>query len=119
MLQFRFSIVPKELFKATLKRSLPCSRQTAWLPTHRCSSGAAFVDARSACPPLKVLHAAAARPALRAAPTVAPFRSYCVKPEGAVELDEQLKKDGVASEPLGEKYVQLVFWENERFVCTT
>lgn len=100
MLQFRFSTVPKELFKATLKRPLPCSRQTTWSPTRRCS-----VDARAVCPHLKVFHAAANRPALRTAPSVAPFRSYCVKPEGAVELDEQLKKDGVDNEAVGDKYV--------------
>lgn len=107
MLQFRFSTVPKELFKATLKRPLSCFRQTTWLPTRRCFSGAASVDARAACPHL--FHAAANRPALRAAPTAARFRSYCVKPEGAVELDEHLKKDGVGSEAIGDKYVLSCF----------
>uniref|UniRef100_A0A7N6AHY3 glutaminase n=1 Tax=Anabas testudineus TaxID=64144 RepID=A0A7N6AHY3_ANATE len=103
MLQFRFSTVPKELFKVTLKRPLPCPRQKTWLPTLRCFSGTASVHTRAACAPLKLFHAAANRPALRAAPSAAPFRSYCVKTEGAVELDEQLKKDGVSSEAVGDK----------------
>lgn len=105
MLQFRFSTVPKELFKVTLKRPLPCPRQKTWLPTLRCFSGTASVHTRAACAPLKLFHAAANRPALRAAPSAAPFRSYCVKTEGAVELDEQLKKDGVSSEAVGDKWV--------------
>ncbi|XP_078119252.1 glutaminase kidney isoform, mitochondrial isoform X4 [Sander vitreus] len=103
MLQFRFSTVLKELFEATLKRPLSGSRQKTWLPTHRCCFGTASVDARTISPQLKVLHAATYRPALRAAPFTAPFRSYCTKTEGAVELDEQLKKDVVSPEEDSEK----------------
>ncbi|XP_039673369.1 glutaminase kidney isoform, mitochondrial isoform X2 [Perca fluviatilis] len=103
MFQFRFSIVLKELFEATLKRPSSGSRQKTWSPTHRCCFGTASVDARTISPQLKVLHAATYRPALRAAPFTAPFRSYCTKPEGAVELDEQLKKDVVSPEEASEK----------------
>ncbi|XP_031145490.1 glutaminase kidney isoform, mitochondrial isoform X6 [Sander lucioperca] len=103
MLQFRFSTVLKELFEATLKRPLSGSRQKTWLPTRRCCFGTASVDARTISPQLKVLHAATYRPALRAAPFTAPFRSYCTKTEGAVELDEQLKKDVVSPEEANEK----------------
>ncbi|XP_072252607.1 glutaminase kidney isoform, mitochondrial-like isoform X2 [Leuresthes tenuis] len=100
MLHFRFSTVLKELFEATLKRPFPSYRQKTGLPTphHRCFR-AISIDAKTISPQLKVLHAAAHHPALRAAPCAAPFRSYCVKTEGAsVELDEQLKKDGVSNE---------------------
>ena len=103
MLHFRFPTVLKELFEATLKRPLPGSRQKTWLPTRRCCFGAASVDARAASAPLKLLHAAALRPALRAAPCAAPVRSYCAKTEGAVELDEQLKKDGGPGEASADK----------------
>ncbi|XP_033471134.1 glutaminase kidney isoform, mitochondrial isoform X3 [Epinephelus lanceolatus] len=103
MLQFRFSIVLKELFEATLKRPLSGSRQKTWLPTRHCCFSTASVDARAVSPQLKVLHAAPHRPALRAAPCAAPFRSYCTKTEGAVELDEQLKKDGLDSEAASDK----------------
>ncbi|XP_049449401.1 glutaminase kidney isoform, mitochondrial isoform X3 [Epinephelus fuscoguttatus] len=103
MLQFRFSIVLKELFEATLKRPLSGSRQKTWLPTRHCCFGTASVDARAVSPQLKVLHAAPHRPALRAAPCAAPFRSYCTKTEGAVEVDEQLKKDGLDSEAASDK----------------
>ncbi|KAA8588362.1 hypothetical protein FQN60_001556 [Etheostoma spectabile] len=100
MFQFRFSIVLKELFEATLKRPLPGSRQKTWFPTRRrCCFGTASVDARPVSPQLKVLHAAS----YRAAPRTAPFRSYCTKTEGAVELDEQLKKDVVSPEEASEK----------------
>eukprot|EP00064_Thunnus_orientalis_P014709 superscaffoldBa00002595_g14756 len=100
MLHFRFSTVLKELFEATLKRPLPGSIQKTWLPTHRCCFGTASVDFRAASTQLKVLHAAAQRTALCAAP----FRSYCAKTEGAVELDaEQLKKDGVSGEAASDK----------------
>uniref|UniRef100_UPI0037E9019B glutaminase kidney isoform, mitochondrial-like isoform X2 n=1 Tax=Semicossyphus pulcher TaxID=241346 RepID=UPI0037E9019B len=104
MLHFRSSTVLKELFEATFKRPLSVSRQKTWLPTNRRCFGTASVDARSLSTQLKVLHAAAAhRPALRAAPFAAPFRSYCAKTEGAVELDEQLKKDGVSGETGSDK----------------
>ncbi|XP_074514506.1 glutaminase kidney isoform, mitochondrial isoform X3 [Sebastes fasciatus] len=98
MLHLRFSTVLKELFEATLKRTLSSGcRQKTWLPTrHRCCFGAASLDARAAgSTQLKVrIHAA---PHRRTAPSAAPFRSYCTKTEGAVELDEQLKKDGEAA----------------------
>uniref|UniRef100_A0A8P4KR00 glutaminase n=1 Tax=Dicentrarchus labrax TaxID=13489 RepID=A0A8P4KR00_DICLA len=100
MLHFRFSTVLKELLEATLKRPLSGSRQKTWLPTRHCCFGTASLDARAQ---LKVLHAAAHRPALRTAPFAAPFRSYCAKTEGAVELDEQLKKDGDSSEADSDK----------------
>ncbi|XP_070831738.1 glutaminase kidney isoform, mitochondrial isoform X2 [Chaetodon trifascialis] len=103
MLHFRFSTVLKELFEATLKRPLSGSRQTTWLPTRHCCFGASSVDARSVSTQLKVLHAASRRPALRAAPLAAPFRSYCAKTEGAVELDEQLKKHGATGEAASDK----------------
>ncbi|XP_034740494.1 glutaminase kidney isoform, mitochondrial isoform X4 [Etheostoma cragini] len=100
MFQFRFSIVLKELFEATLKRPFPGSRQKTWSPTRRrCCFGTASVDARTVSPQLKVLHAAS----YRAAPCAAPFRSYCTKTEGAVELDEQLKKDVVSPDEASEK----------------
>uniref|UniRef100_A0A3Q3H2E3 glutaminase n=1 Tax=Labrus bergylta TaxID=56723 RepID=A0A3Q3H2E3_9LABR len=103
MLQFRSSTVLK-LFEATLKRPLSSSRQKTWLPTRRRCFGTASVDARSPSTQLKIFHAAAARrPALRAAPCAAPFRSYCAKTEGAVELDQQLKKDGVSTETGSDK----------------
>ncbi|XP_073329512.1 glutaminase kidney isoform, mitochondrial isoform X2 [Pagrus major] len=101
MLHFRFSTVLKELFAASLKRPLSGSRQKTWLPTRRCCFGASSAASRAA--PLKVFHAASHRPALRTAPCAAPRRSYCAKTEGAVELDEQLKKDGVSSEEAGDK----------------
>ncbi|XP_031730926.1 glutaminase kidney isoform, mitochondrial-like [Anarrhichthys ocellatus] len=95
MLHFRCSTVLKELFEATLKRPLSGSRRKPWSPIrHRCF-GAASVDARAVSTPLKVLYAAAPRAAL--------FRSYCTKTEGAVELEERLKKDGVSSEESSEK----------------
>ncbi|XP_023278871.1 glutaminase kidney isoform, mitochondrial-like isoform X1 [Seriola lalandi dorsalis] len=103
MLHFRFSTVLKELFEATLKRPLPGCRQKTWLPIRHCCFGAASVDARSVSTQLKVLHAAAHRPALRTAPCATPVRSYCAKTEGAVELDEQLKKDGGGSEEASDK----------------
>ncbi|XP_041805997.1 glutaminase kidney isoform, mitochondrial isoform X2 [Chelmon rostratus] len=103
MLHFRFSTVLKELFEATLKRPLSGSRQKTWLPTRYCCFGTASVDARAVSTQLKVLHAASRRPALRTAPVAAPFRSYCAKTEGAVELDEQLKKGGASSEAASDK----------------
>uniref|UniRef100_A0AAQ5X0I2 glutaminase n=1 Tax=Amphiprion ocellaris TaxID=80972 RepID=A0AAQ5X0I2_AMPOC len=103
MLHFRFSTVLKELFEATLKRPSIGSRQTC-LPTRHCCFGASSVDARAVSPQLKVLHAAVHRPAFRTAPFAAPFRSYCTKTEGAaVELDDQLKKDGVGNEAASDK----------------
>lgn len=101
MLHFRFSTVLKELFTASLKRPLSGSRQKTWLPTRHCCFGTSSVDSRAA--PLKVFHAASHRPALRTAPCAAPFRSYCAKTEGAVELDDQVKKDGVSSEESSDK----------------
>lgn len=101
MLHFRFSTVLKELFAASLKRPLSGSRQKTWLPTRHCCFGTSSVDSRAA--PLKVFHAASHRPALRTAPCAAPFRSYCAKTEGAVVLDEQVKKDGVSSEEASDK----------------
>nr|XP_019955228.1 PREDICTED: glutaminase kidney isoform, mitochondrial isoform X2 [Paralichthys olivaceus] len=94
MLHFRFSTVLKQLPEAALKRPLPGCSGRSWLPTRHCCSGAASADARAASSPLKVFHAAAHRPALRTAPCATQYRSYCVKTEGAVEPDEQLKKDG-------------------------
>uniref|UniRef100_A0A3Q3S1R5 glutaminase n=1 Tax=Mastacembelus armatus TaxID=205130 RepID=A0A3Q3S1R5_9TELE len=103
MLHFRVSTVLKEFFQTTLKRPLSGSRQKTWLPTRHCSSGAVSVDARAVCSRLTALHVAVHRPALRTASRAVPFRSYCTKPEGAVELDEQLRKDGVASEAPSDK----------------
>uniref|UniRef100_A0A4W6BNF6 glutaminase n=1 Tax=Lates calcarifer TaxID=8187 RepID=A0A4W6BNF6_LATCA len=103
MLHFRFSTVLKELFEATLKRPLPGSREKTWLPARHCCFGTASVDARAVSTHLKVLHAAAHRPALRTAPCATPVRSYCAKTEGAVQLDEQLKKDGGVSEASSDK----------------
>ena len=100
MLHFRCSTVLKELFEATLKRPLSGSRQKTWLPTrHRCCFGAAS----AASSQLKRLHAAPHRLPLRTAPCAAPFRSYCTKTEGAVEPEEQLKKDGVSGEAATDK----------------
>ncbi|KAM8748469.1 glutaminase kidney isoform, mitochondrial isoform 1-T1 [Acanthopagrus schlegelii] len=101
MLHFRFSTVLKDLFAASLKRPLSGSRQKTWLPTRHCCFGTSSVDSRAA--PLKVFHAASHRPALRTAPCAAPFRSYCAKTEGAVVLDEQVKKDDVSSEEASDK----------------
>ncbi|XP_058510800.1 glutaminase kidney isoform, mitochondrial isoform X3 [Solea solea] len=101
MLHFRFSTVLKELTEATLKRPLPACRQRSWLPTRHCRFGAASVGARAESP--RLLHAAPHRQPLRAAPFATPFRSYCVKTDGAVELEEQLKKDDKASEAASEK----------------
>lgn len=101
MLHFRFSTVLKELCETALKRP-----QSPWLAPNvllprSCSSSAAPVsaDARrpASTPPRRLLHAAP--PGLRCAP----YRSYCVKTEGAVELDEQLKKDGGAGETGSDK----------------
>lgn len=91
MLHFRASAVPKELFNATLKCVLPCSRQKSCFP--------AALHARAVRPRPRVLHAAA----YRAGPGAAPLRFYCVKTEGAVELDEHLKKDGDGSEAVSDK----------------
>ncbi|XP_031581931.1 glutaminase kidney isoform, mitochondrial-like isoform X2 [Oreochromis aureus] len=105
MLHFRSSTVLKELFEATLKRPFPVYRQKTWLPTSSrcfCCLGAASVDARTASAPLKVLNAAARRPALRPAPRAASLRSYCVKTE-AEEVEEQLKKDGAGGEAASDK----------------
>lgn len=98
MLQFRCSTVLKELFQTTLKRPSSGSRQKTWLPSRHCRFGTASADARALCTQLKVLHAAAHLPAFRTAHFAAPSRSYCVKTEDAVELDELLKKDGASSE---------------------
>uniref|UniRef100_A0A665W5R5 glutaminase n=1 Tax=Echeneis naucrates TaxID=173247 RepID=A0A665W5R5_ECHNA len=103
MLHFRFSTLLKELFETALKRPLPGSRQRTWLPTGHCCFGAASVDARAASTQLRVLHAAAHRPAPRTEPRAAPVRSYCVKTEGAVVLDEQVKKDGSSREAASDK----------------
>ncbi|XP_034549605.1 glutaminase kidney isoform, mitochondrial isoform X2 [Notolabrus celidotus] len=104
MLHFRSSTVLKELFEATLKRPLSGCRQKTWLPPRRRCFGTASADVRSQSAHLKLLHAASAhRPALRAAPFAAPYRSYCAKTEGAVELDEQLKKDGDSAETSSDK----------------
>ncbi|KAG7503265.1 glutaminase kidney isoform, mitochondrial-like isoform X1 [Solea senegalensis] len=101
MLHFRFSTLLKELTEATLKRPLPACRQRSWLPARHCRFGAASVGGRAESP--RLLHAAPHRPPLRAAPFATPFRSYCVKTDGAVELEEQLKKDDKASEAASEK----------------
>ncbi|TNN48144.1 Glutaminase kidney isoform, mitochondrial [Liparis tanakae] len=103
MLHFRSSTGLKELFEATLKRPLSVSRQKTWIATRHCRFGSASVDASAASARLKVLYAATHRPVLRAAPRAALFRSYCTKTEGAAELDEQLKKDGVAGEESSDK----------------
>ncbi|XP_062287412.1 glutaminase kidney isoform, mitochondrial isoform X3 [Scomber scombrus] len=95
MLHFRFSTVLKELSQATLKRPLPvCTTQKkTWLPTrhhhhHHYHHHCFFTGTTSAVSPqLKLLHA----------------RSYCIKTEGAVELDEQLKKDGDNAETPSDK----------------
>ncbi|XP_017259460.1 glutaminase kidney isoform, mitochondrial isoform X3 [Kryptolebias marmoratus] len=98
MLQFRFSTVLKELFEAPLKRPFPAGRQKSWSPAlppllppphRRCLGSVPAADARTGPHRLKALRAAASAAA-------APRRSYCVKTEGAtaVELEEQLKKDG-------------------------
>lgn len=100
MLHFRSSTVLKELFEATLKRPLSGSKQKTWVPARSCCFGTASADVS---PPLKALHAAARPSPLRTAPRAASFRSYCTKTEGAVELDEQLKKDGVCSETATDK----------------
>ncbi|KAM8857898.1 glutaminase kidney isoform, mitochondrial isoform 3-T3 [Synchiropus picturatus] len=92
MLHFRSSGVLKDLFAATLKRPLPVSSQKSWLPTRRRDLGTTSVDARAA--QLKVLHAAA--DSRRFGPHTQHFRSYCAKVEGAVEPEEQQKKDGVS-----------------------
>lgn len=103
MLHFRFSIVLKDLLKASLKRPSPGSTEKIWLPpARRCSTVSA--ESRAVSSQLRVLHAATHRPALRTAPGSAPFRSYCVKTEGSVDVDEQLKKDRVScSEEAGDK----------------
>lgn len=102
MLHFRFSIVLKDLLKASLKRPLPGSTEKIWLPARRCSTVSAESRAVSSQP--RLLHAATHRPALRTAPGSAPFRSYCVKTEGSVDVDEQLKKDRVScTEEAGDK----------------
>lgn len=93
----------KELFEAHLKRPLPGSRPKTWLPSRYGSFGAASIHTRAVSPQLKVLHAATQSPALRTAHCATQFRSYCVKSEGAVELDEQLKKDVVSSEAVSDK----------------
>nr|XP_046259976.1 glutaminase kidney isoform, mitochondrial isoform X3 [Scatophagus argus] len=103
MLHFRFPTVLKDLSKATLKRPLSVSIQRTWSPTRTYCFGTSFIDSRAASTQLKVLHAASHRPVLRTAPFAAPFRSYCAKTEGAVEPDEQLKKDGVSNEPASDK----------------
>ncbi|KAF0026177.1 hypothetical protein F2P81_020914 [Scophthalmus maximus] len=103
MLHFRFSTVLKELSQATLKRPLTGCRHRTWLPTRHFNFSAVSVDARAASTQLRVLHAAVHRPALRTAPCAAPFRLFCAKTEGAVELDEQLKKHGGISEEAGDK----------------
>ncbi|XP_063355153.1 glutaminase kidney isoform, mitochondrial isoform X3 [Pelmatolapia mariae] len=105
MLHFRSSTVLKELFEATLKRPFPVYREKTWLPAGSrcfCCLGSASVDARAASAPLKLLNAAAHRPALRTAPRAAYLRSYCVKTE-AEEVDEQLKKDGAGGEAASDK----------------
>ncbi|XP_069554880.1 glutaminase kidney isoform, mitochondrial isoform X1 [Brachyistius frenatus] len=104
MLHFRFSTGLKELFETTLRRPLLGCSQKTWFPTRHYRFGTASVDARAFPSQLKRFHAASRRPPLRTAPFAAPFRSYCAKTEGApVELDEQLKKDGVGSEADGDK----------------
>ncbi|XP_039883433.1 glutaminase kidney isoform, mitochondrial-like isoform X3 [Simochromis diagramma] len=105
MLHFRSSTVLKELFEATLKRPFPVYREKTWLPTGSrcfCCLGATSVDARATSAPLKLLNAAAHRPALRTAPRAVSLRSYCVKTE-AEEVEEQLKKDGAGGEADSDK----------------
>ncbi|XP_035771119.1 glutaminase kidney isoform, mitochondrial-like [Neolamprologus brichardi] len=102
MLHFRSSTLLKELFEATLKRPFPVYREKTWLPTGSRCLGATSVDARVTSAPLKLLNAAAHRPALRTAPRAASLRSYCVKTE-AEEVEEQLKKDGAGGEADSDK----------------
>lgn len=101
MLQFRLSRVLKELSEATVKFPLSSSRHKTWLSV-RCI-GTASVDSGAVSPQLKLLQAASHRPAVRTASFVPPIRSYCAKTEGAVELDEQLKKDGFSSREHSDK----------------
>ncbi|XP_029936549.1 glutaminase kidney isoform, mitochondrial isoform X4 [Myripristis murdjan] len=95
MLQFRFSTVLKELLQTNLKRPLTGSRHKTWLPIHYCFGTTSF-DARSVSK-LKVLHAGVHRPMLCSS------RAYCTKTEGAVQLDEPVKKDASGDGPAGDK----------------
>lgn len=95
MLQFRFSTVLKELLQTNLKRPLTGSRHKTWLPIHYCFGTTSF-DARSVSK-LKVLHAGVHRPLLCSS------RAYCTKTEGAVQLDEPVKKDASGDGPAGDK----------------
>ncbi|XP_076012056.1 glutaminase kidney isoform, mitochondrial isoform X3 [Genypterus blacodes] len=97
MYNFRFSTVLKELFQANLKRPLSISRQTSGPLTRSCCFGAASVDAWAVSAKLRLLDAA------RTATCALPRRFYCAKTGGAVELDEQLKKDGADSEAADDK----------------
>ncbi|XP_056145032.1 glutaminase kidney isoform, mitochondrial isoform X3 [Lampris incognitus] len=99
MLHFRFPTVLKELFQTNLKRPLTVSRRKTWLPICYCFSTASL-DAK-AVSSLKVLHAGVRRPLLCATPWTT--RSYCVKTEGAVALEDQVKKDVINGEPASDK----------------
>lgn len=102
MLQFRFTVVLKDLLNNTLRRPLSGSLQKTRLsPARHCCVVTASAGGPSR---LKVLHAASRRPVLRTASCAAPYRRYCVKTEDSVYLDEQLKKDGVnRAEEAGDK----------------
>lgn len=101
MLQFRLSRVLKELSEATVKFPLSSSRHKTWSSV--CRIGTASAGSRAVSPQLKLLQAASHRPATRTASFAPPFRSYCAKTEGAVELDEQLKKDSFSSQEHSDK----------------
>ncbi|XP_034042759.1 glutaminase kidney isoform, mitochondrial isoform X3 [Thalassophryne amazonica] len=101
MLHFRHSKVLKDLFAATAKRPCALPRQKSWSPRQYRYVGT--VGSRATCGKPSGLHAAAHRPSGPAASCASQRRWYCAKSEGAVELDEQLKKDAAGGEANSDK----------------
>ncbi|KAJ8349676.1 hypothetical protein SKAU_G00248060 [Synaphobranchus kaupii] len=99
MLQFRLSIVLKELFQSNLKRPLTgIVRNKASPPAAICFS-TACPDV-TALPKLKPLHVGRSGPVLRSSYGI---RSFCTKTDGAVEASETTKDDGSGKEAEAEK----------------
>ncbi|KAJ8255460.1 hypothetical protein COCON_G00193240 [Conger conger] len=89
MLQFRLSIVLKELFQSNLKRPLSGIVRNKASPATICFS-TACPDV-TALPKLKPLYAGGYRPALRSSYGI---RSFCTETGGAVIASETTKDDG-------------------------
>ncbi|KAI1899445.1 hypothetical protein AGOR_G00061870 [Albula goreensis] len=98
MLQFRLSIVLKELFQSNLKRPLTdIVRNKASSPAYCFSTACPDVSVVSK---LKPFHAGGCRPLVYSSPGI---RSFCTKTEGAVAATETTKNDGSGKDTEADK----------------